>query len=469
MKMSKKLLIPIILIAVMAIGTVSAAFLTYKGFVEIYGTKYPLGLVELDTRELKPIEGLEAGMQHIGEIRVYTYSPNAELVLQLMQVSHIVTNFRSFTVKVCLPLDIIYVVDLTASMDWDPADFELLKQELIELTAVLMMMNECPVQVAVVGFYDFPGETVWMDFETDYWTIKGYIEALTAGGGGFLPQSHYLGFEKAKELFDNKPGSWKNDKVVVFASDAESGFADNAEFAHAIAAVEALAADGVKIDSVLCGDPTEQPERDQLEWYAAFTGGHFIDDPARIVPGVTSDPTWIAKLTPITPFDSFRMKLPSSEPTQKQDYYSFNIFVDYFCKAVPWHEFFVVELGAYLEHAEIPPYFPPPPERPPMPTGLDIYLEVPAKVYVPDEATINWEITPGDTTPVTVTFTLYDPNGIIAYQEVHETPPIPLAGSYTHSFGIGDEGFWNVVLLYEYTYMDIPGSLGAFGSINVDP
>ena len=101
----------VFLILGLTIGSVYGAFLTYKAYVEIYGEKYPLGLVELDTKMMEPIEGLEAREDYIGEIRVWTYSNNTELILQLVQLSQIVYNFRSFTVKVCMPLDIIFVVD----------------------------------------------------------------------------------------------------------------------------------------------------------------------------------------------------------------------------------------------------------------------------------------------------------------------------------------------------------------------
>jgi hypothetical protein len=115
-KMKKKLILTALLVGLMSIGTVYGAFLIYKGFVEIWGTKYPAGIVELETIPLAPIEGLEAREDYLGEIKVWTYSDKTQLVLQLVQLSHIVTNFRSFTVKVKLDLDIVLVVDLTGSM-----------------------------------------------------------------------------------------------------------------------------------------------------------------------------------------------------------------------------------------------------------------------------------------------------------------------------------------------------------------
>lgn len=103
-------------------------------------------------------------------------------------------------------------------------------------------------------------------------------------------------------------------------------------------------------------------------------------------------------------------------------------------------------------------------------TLLDIFLGVPAKVTIPDDAEITWAITPAYTTPVNVTFTLYDPDMNIVYQWFDDTPPIELAGSYTHSFAVGDPtGFWTVMVIYEYTYLGAPGVLGTMGTIYVDP
>lgn len=451
MKMRKKLLIPAFIIGVLVIGAVSGAFLAYKAFVEIYGTKYPLGIVELETWGLEPIEGLEAGEQHIGEMCVWTYSNNTELVVQLMQLSHVVTNFRSFTVKVCLPLDAIFVVDVTASME---PYIDIVKEELKELMWVLVSMQKAHVQVGVVAFKDIPGETTWEPLTDDYGAVESFIDGLTAAGGDPIPQSHYLGFEQALDLFHDKEGSLAHDKIVVFVSDAEAGYNDLPDWpGRAAAAAWDLATEGVKIHSVLCG-PEEEPEYSQLKYYSDISVGNFIRSPERIVPGVTRDPTWIVKLTPITPFDSFRMKLNSSTPTMQEGYYNFSIFVDYFCKAVPWHEFFVVELGAYLEHAEIPPYLPPPPPEEPGPeeTGIEISLGVfPAVVDAGSSTDITYEIDPGLTTAIGVELYVYDP-GDTPYLLYTDTD----LGSHTEPFTVpiaGPEGTWEAEVTYIYQYL----------------
>lgn len=458
--MKKKMMLAALIIGLMSIGSVYGAFLTYKGFVEIYGTKYPLGIVELDIGKLKPIEGLEAREDYLGNIRIWTYSDNAEVVLQLVQLSQVVTNFRSFTVKVCLPLDVVYVVDITGSMS---PYMEPIKAELLDLMWVLNTMNKCPVRYGVVGFKDLVGDTVVnpSGLTTDYDEVTTFINGLTAMSGGPIPQSHYLGLLEAERLFDDNPDSLVHDKIVVFISDAESGYADAPDFSYAMHAAWGLVEKGVKIHSVLCG-PYEEPEASQLWYYSAISGGNFIYAPdCRLVPGVTSNPTWIVKLTPVTPFDSFRLKRASSEPTMKQGYYEFSVWVDFFCKAVPWHEFFVTELTAHLEKAEIPPITPPPPIETPPPPPIGVALTIdPIEQVIGEPITFSWVITsPPEVTPVHVELTLDPPVGaVIPFDE-----DLDLTGSEIWT-AIAPAGEWTVTVTYTYMYMGTTYYAGAMGT-----
>lgn len=465
--MHKKMLLIGALVATLLVSTVFGAYLTYKGFVEIYGTKYPLGIVELETHGLHPIEGLEAGEQSIGEIRVWTYSNNSELVLQLQQLSQIVSNFRSFTVKVCLPLKIVFVVDVTGSMG---AYMATVKAKLIELMGVLVAMNLEEVEVGVVAFKDYAPQTTSIALTNDYAAVETFINGLTAASGAGIPQSHYLGFDKALELFHDNKGWLTYDRVVVFVSDAEAGFNDLPEWpGHAASSAWALADEGVKIHSVLCG-PVEEPEYSELKYYSDISAGNFIVGADRIVPGVTRDPTWIVKLTPITPFDSFRMKLNSSTPTMKQGYYSFQIFVDYFCKAVPWHEYFMCELSAHLEHAEIPPYTPPP-ERPPeepIPPMIGVALTCnPIEVEVSESIDFIWSITsPPEVTPVSVKLEWENPGGTRTEIYFDNVSPIALSGTETET-AIGPTGTWYVYLTYNFIWNLNPYTTGAYAEFHV--
>lgn len=466
--MHKKMLLIGALVATLMVSSVFGAYLTYKGFVEIYGTKYPLGIVELDVGKLKPIEGLEAREDYLGKIRVWTYSDNAEVVLQLVQLSQIVSNFRSFTVKVCLPLDVVLVVDITGSMMPYMAP---IKAELKDLMWVLETMDKSTVQFAVVGFKDLVGDTIVnpSGLTTNYAEVETFINGLTAVSGGALPQSHYLGLLEAERLFDDAPNSLVHDKIVVFISDAQSGYNDAPDFSYAVHAANGLVEKGVKIHSVLCYSTTPDPTAEkQLKWYAAVSNGNFVSAPlpnCRLVPGVTSNPTWIVKLTPITPFDSFRLKLNSSTPTMKQGYYEFGIWVDFFCKAVPWHEFFVTELTAHLEKAEIPPEVPIPPiDHPSPPIGVALTID-PIEQNVGSNIIFSWVITsPPEVTPVHVELTLDPPTGpVISFDE-----DLTLAGSETWK-AIVPTGGWTITVTYTYKYMGVTQYAGAMGTFTVLP
>jgi len=386
-------------------------------------------------------------------------------VLQLVQLSMIVTNFRSFTVKVCLPLDVVYVVDITGSM---VPYMAAIKAELLDLMWVLATMNKCPVRFAVVGFKDYVNQTIVnpSGLTTDYGEVTSFISGLVAQTGDRIPQSHYLGLLEAERLFDDRADSLVHDKIVVFVSDAESGYNDKAEFSYAMHAAWGLADKGVKIHSVLCG-PYEDPEASQLWYYSAISGGNAIYAPlpdCRLVPGVTSNPTWIVKLTPITPFDSFRLKIHSSEPTMKQGYYEFYIWVDFFCKAVPWHEYFVTELTAHLEKAEIPPYTPPPPIPTPPPPPIGVALRIdPITQVVGDNIIFSWVITsPPEVTPIHVDMKLVPPVGaVITFDEDKK-----LTGSETWK-AILPLGEWKVEVTYTYDYMGTTYYAGAMGTFYV--
>jgi len=412
-------------------------------------------------------------------MRVWTYSDDAQLVLQLAQLSQIITNFRSFTVKVCLPLDVVFLVDLTGSMYsyvGDVANPGPIKEEMKELMWVLNTMNKCPVRYSVVGFKDFTWETTMnpSGLTENYDEINAFIDDMIATMGAGWPQSHYLGFEAARDLFNAAdPSSFPNDKIVVFITDAESGFDDARDFTHAAPAARELAEMGVKIHPVLCfQDPelmgTPDPiAEEQCHWYAAISNGNMVYAPlpaCRFVPGVTSNPTWIVKLTPITPFDSFRLKLNSSTPTQKEGFYTFHIWVDFFCKAVPWHEFFVTELMANLEKAEIPPYVPEPPGIPVPPPPITVSLTTdPFEQNLGADIDFIWEIiSPPEVTPINVMLRLTDPDGVTYGYDQGTT----LAGTLTWT-AIEPTGWWMATVTYQYQYGANTYATGAFADFQV--
>lgn len=333
-----------LLTLLISVGSVYGAFLTYKAVGEIWGRKKPLGQVELDLMPIPLIEGTEARENFIGRMRVYTLSNNTEVIVQLTEVSRIVLNFRSFVLKMFRPLDVIFIVDVSGTM----APFmSTMKEQLTDLVDVLSVMTKAPVRFGVVAFKDYFNETSQLYLTPDITRVKGFIGNLTAFNGGGIPQSHYLGFRAA--LNDFLANSTRNEaKLEIFVSDTEAGMDDSPSFEEAEVAAELTAERGIRIYSVLAG-PEEEPERSQLEYYADVSDGKFVAGAERIVSVTTSDPYWIVKLTPVTPFDSFLLKLDNP------DGYVFDIWVDFYAKAVRWEDIFLVELLANLEKAEVKP------------------------------------------------------------------------------------------------------------------
>lgn len=347
-KRTIQLILTLFLVATM-IGTVAGAFLTYKSYVEIYGTIHPLGDVEIDIKQLQPIEGLEAREDHIGEIRVWTYSNDTELILQLVQISHIVTNFREFTIKICLPLDMIFVIDLTGSM---PQFMDAIKKNLTNIVDLLSFSYKPPLRFGVVGFKDYDWETVQLSLTDDYETVKTFINSLIAESGVHAPQSHYLGLQAAKNDF-NTNSKLTHNKVAVFLSDAPAGKDDLPSFDEAKAEADEMSQLGIKIDAVLCGYDSS-PQNEQLQYYANISDGQYIGPEGQdhIFSNVIGHPTWKVILTPITPFDSFHLRLNSSPPCQHEGYYTFYVYLSFYANAIPWHHDFYFELMANLEKGQ---------------------------------------------------------------------------------------------------------------------
>ncbi len=347
-KRAIQLIFTLFLVATM-IGAANGAFLTYKSYLEIYGTIHPLGEVEIDIKQLLSIEGLEAREDHIGQIRAWTYSNDTELILQLDEIAQIDMNFREFTIKVCQPLDMIFIIDITGSM---PQFMPTVKQNLTNIVTFLSLAHKPPLRFGVVGFKDHPTETVQLSLTDNYEAVKAFINSLTAESGAEDPQSHYLGLQAALNDF-NTHSPPTTTKVVIFISDAQAGYNNNPSFTEAKEKADKMAELGITIDSVLCGSD-QAPENWQLFYYANITGGQYIgpEGQKRIFSGVTGHPTWKVILTPRTPFDSLHLRLNSSPPCLQKDYYTFYVYLSFYANAIPWHENFHFELMANLEKGQ---------------------------------------------------------------------------------------------------------------------
>ena len=347
------LILTLLLVSTLA-GTAFGAYLTYKSYVEIYGDIHPLGEVEIDIKQMPPIEGLEAREDYLGQIHAWTYSNDTELILQLAQLSQIVTNFFEFTVKICQPLDMIFVIDITESMG---PYMGAVKENLAEIVNILSLTYKAPLRFGAVSFRDYSGETSSLALTNNYVAVKEFIDDLTVFHSIPIPEGHCWGLKAAKDEFDAN-SAIEIEKVILFISDAEAGFNNAPSFTEAKKEADALAERAIKINSVLCG-PDETPENEQLQYYANITGGQYIGPEGQnsIFDAITGHPTWIVKLTPITPFDSFHLKLNSSTPCQKEEYYIFYVYVSFYANAVKTHERFYIELMANLEKSQ-PFYYP---------------------------------------------------------------------------------------------------------------
>lgn len=340
-----------LILALLLIGIMTSfaygAYLTHRSHAEVDDATDSPGEVEIDVKPLKPIVGLEAREDHIGEIRVWTYSNDTELVLQLAQASQTVTSFREFTVEICQPLDMILVIDLSDSM---LQFMDSIKKNLTNMINLLSLTYKAPLRFGVVGFKDFDWETVQLFPTDDCEAVKTFINNLTAEDGAEDPESHYLGLGAALKDF-NLHSCTTNAKVVIFISDTQAGYNNTPSFDEAKEKAEIMAELGIRIDTVLCG-ADQAPQSEQLQHYANVTGGQFIgpEGQNRIVSGATSHPTWKVTLTPIAPLDFVHLRLNSSPPSKKEGYYTFYVHVSLYANAIGSHDSVYFKIVANLQN-----------------------------------------------------------------------------------------------------------------------
>ena len=326
------------------VGSVHSAHISYKSLAEIYDD-IPLGEVEIDIKQILPPEGLEPREDRLGEIRVWTYIDDTELILQLIPITQNITDFRGFTVEVQTSLDMIFVIDLTSSMSQYLGK---IKEQLKELVLLLSTTRNAPLKFGVVGFKDCPTKTIQLPLTNNYAEVRTVIDSLTTENGREKPRSHHLGLQAALDDFKTN-SALTNDRVIIFISDSEAEFDDESSFKKAKAVADEIAEHGIRINAVLCGDDHHQ-EDEQLKCYANVTGGQYIGPPRaqnRIISVSTSHPTWKVLLTPITPLDSLHLRFNSSRPSQKQGYYTF--YVSFCANPIRWHDSFSFKLMANLE------------------------------------------------------------------------------------------------------------------------
>ena len=118
-----------------------------------------------------------------------------------------------FNVEVSTSLDLLFIMDITGSMD---SYINYVKNYLLDI--IDGIVKECPginINIGYIGYRDYYEKYIDVDFSQDPNYVKGIISKVYAAGGGDYPEDVSLAFELAL----NK--TWKNNaKLAVFIADA---------------------------------------------------------------------------------------------------------------------------------------------------------------------------------------------------------------------------------------------------------
>lgn len=395
-------------------------------------------------------------------------------------------------------LDAIYVVDITGSMI---PYMDVVREQLIELTSQLRTQYS-PFLAGVVGFKDYLVDTTWLPLTDDYSQVESFIQSLLVYTGEDIPQSHYIGLEKASELLD---GSSAQRRIVVFVSDAEAGYNDMPEWTRAPDAALALANESVRIHSVLCDMDSipDEPEYSQLKYYSDISCGNFIFGAENIVEGVI--------YTPPPPCPRAKLILNKFIDVNDNGIYDagdegtsgwlidvtdpYGVTTTYQTPIVVK----ITDLGVYIVTEKLPAeqsavrvdgaYITPPTATvnilidegethdvlygnryPLYPPPVDIVLNVdPISVAVPELVTFEWYIeSPPEIVPDYVELFLEDPNSAVILLEIYRNFPNDFTGSYVWT-SAPPGGTWEVDIYYYYYYLGQQCIVGAMHTFSVAP
>jgi hypothetical protein len=331
-----QLILTLLLTGIM-ISSIYAPHLLCKSTTETYNTTHPPGELEINIKQTLYIEDLKAHKEHIGEIHAWTYSNNTELTLKLIQESQNIDYntfaFRELTVEICLPLDMIFIIDLTHTT---PQFMDLVKKNLIRTVNFLSLTHKAPLRFGVVAFKDYPWQTQQL-LTDDYEAVKAFIDKLTTQSDPADPQSHHLSLDAALNDF-NSHSRTTNARIVIFISDTQAEYNNAPSLNKAKEKADKMAELGIEIHAVSCRS-NKALENRQLKYYANITGGQFIELEGQnsIFSGVTSRPTWKVALTPLAPNGSFPLRLNSSPPCQKEGHYTFHAYLSFYADTIPRH------------------------------------------------------------------------------------------------------------------------------------
>ena len=150
------------------------------------------------------------------------------------------------------PLDLVFVIDLTSSMEDDIAG---VKEAATDIVRTVARTNE-DWRIAIVGYRDVGDSPMFEDYEfaTDTDTVIANIDLLSVFGGGDTPEAVYEALSRA--IDSGTIGGWRDgaNKQTILMGDAPGHLpGSGGETAESVAR-EAELADPVVIQSVVVGN-----------------------------------------------------------------------------------------------------------------------------------------------------------------------------------------------------------------------
>lgn len=187
-----------------------------------------------------------------------------------------------------MALDLIFVIDLTSSME---DDIDGVKAAASDIVGTVARTNE-DWRIAIIGYRDVGDSPMFEDYEfsDDEGTVQANIDALTVSGGGDTPEAVYEALSRA--IDSSTVGDWRPgvNKQTILMGDAPGHLpGSNGETPESVA-LEAELADPVVIQSVVVGntgyiDPAAQADfarLSSLTYGSTFTAADAAAVPAAL-------------------------------------------------------------------------------------------------------------------------------------------------------------------------------------------
>jgi len=178
------------------------------------------------------------------------------------------------------PLDLIFCIDVTGSMDDDIASVKAAAANIVNTVAA----RSDDYRVAIIAFRDWDDSAGYPMFEdygfsSDVGTIIGNINSLSVAGGDDEPEAV---FEALMRAIDSRAvGGWRNfvNKQVILMGDAPPHAPSREGFTAASVAQAAEDADPVVIQAVVVGNAGVYSDEAMAAFreLADLTGGNFFE------------------------------------------------------------------------------------------------------------------------------------------------------------------------------------------------